>query len=338
MFECRKAFEAIALGACIALLFIQPVVAQGQSADLQKALAAAMQFEFPLAALAPTVEGKDLAGNGDVVFAQPLRPAAAIRTKVDFSVRFPAMMRDPIDLTIPAQTIFVKAVVLGDEFYCTSRVAYPAGWRGWADAGLCLVDTQNDGVFNSLYTITQRNWRIRSPYELIRRELRQPASVNVAYEKLPPEQIPVLELRGRFHNDGSLFSGGTETISLGLCWPPELTISDPDTNYYSASCALTDWPASHRPRNDEDIVAGRHSISLKEGRKDLLTWGPVSIAVTGREKNLISAHVEAFMPPGPVTSTAQKVYSMGFDPAHEIYVLHLKSASEAKAEASKGGI
>jgi len=180
---------------------------------------------------------------------------------------------------------------------------------------------------------------MRSAYELIRREGVSSTSVGIAYEKVPVEQIPTLELRSVFYNDGNFLRLGVGTVSLGICWPAELTIpAVAGQNAYSNSCALSDWPSNKRPRQDNDVTSGRHSISLRSGTADKITWGPISIAYTALDKNRISAKVETFAPLGAFASQAKSVYVMGMDIANEIYVLNVRSlATEGVATAQNEG-
>jgi hypothetical protein len=300
---------------------VTPAVA----ADIPEAAKTAA-LNFQLLALQPTVSGKDAADNGDVIFVQPLRPTEAVRTKADLPVHF-VSFRGPVDFVVPAGVILVKALSGNEEFFCTSRSVKEVTFWSWQEVGLCLRDTANDGSFDELSAIGQKGWRIRSPYELAFREASRPVvPVNLAYENLPADQIPNLELQGVFYNDGNLLSFGVGTVSLGICWPAALVIPRVQGHdSYSSSCAIPDWESNKRPRRDDDIQRGRHSISLREGTKDKITWGPVSIAYTALEKNRISAQTEAFMPLGSVATHAKSALVSSEGIENEIYVLDVNS-------------
>jgi hypothetical protein len=298
----------------------------------------ALSLNFQLLALQPTVLAKQAADNGDVIFEQSLQPAAAVRTKAELPVHF-VSLRGAVDFVVPAGTMLVEALSGSQEYYCTARSVKQVSFFSWQEVGLCFRDATNDGSFDELSTIGQKGWRIRSPYELVFREPSRAASVALAYEQLSAEQIPSLKLRGIFHNDGNLFSLGTGTVSLGICWPAELTIpAVPGHDAYSSSCAVPGWQSNKRPRRDDDIQEGRHAISLREGAKDRITWGPISIAYTALEKNRVSAEVEAFMPLGAVATHAKSAYvgSQGIE--DEIYILDVSSiAAEKSATAQVRG-
>jgi hypothetical protein len=289
------------------------------------------RFEIPLIALAPTVTAKAQAGNGDVLFEQPLRPAGAVRLKADLAVHITNSSKGDLDLAVPAGTVFVKAVSQGAVSYCAARSAVAFGFWGGLDLGLCLSDAQNDGVFETLTTVDHGANRIRGPLELT-----YPHGVTVPiaapYEPVAPEQAPLLKLHVVFYNDGKglnhfLFRD-FETVALEVCWPPELSIADPENA--AGGCDATDWESSLRPRDNFDVIARRYRVSTDAGATETATWGPLSIVFTGLENRQVSAHVEGALPAGPLTSSVQNALFLGTDLQHELYILHLQPADLPK--------
>jgi hypothetical protein len=300
----------------------QPALGAGISGEESNALA----LSFPLTALEPRISGKERAENGTIIFSQPLRPDGAIRLKDGFDILVKGDKSPPV--AFPAGAIFVKAISSGEEFYCASKSLKPSGFMRWPmELGVCLRDYADDGVFDEFDVTTQKGWRIRSPYELLYRGTAK-QDAQIAYEKLPTEEIPVLDLRGVFYNDGNLLQLGVGTVSLGICWPPELTLQPVTFNgISSAFCALPDWKSNKLARQEQDVQMGRHSISLRQGTNDKITWGPVSINYVALDNDLISAQIEAAMPLGPVVAQAKSAIVIGMNIKDEIYVLDVKSNS-----------
>ncbi len=330
----RIVFGPLALCAVVTYFSSQPSFGEEKSTEQGKAFA----LEFPLIALEPKISGKDMADNEDAIFVQAVRPAAAVQIKTDVPLHFEGY-RSPVDLVVPAGTIFVQAISSNQEFYCAVTVVKPPSFGSGYESGVCFHDLSSDGSFDELSLIATPGRRVRTPYELAFRKPSTRLPASVSYERMSEDKIPLLELRGVFQNEGGFLSIRPGAISLGLCWPAELRIPEQSgyTNY-SNFCGLPDWESNKKSLKDEDVMRGRHSISLSEGTKDKITWGPIAIAYTVLEKRRISANTEAAMPLGPFTVRAKSTFMLGLDFRNAIYVLEVKPAMDKTADRPGGGI
>ncbi len=291
-----------------------------------------LHFEIPLVALAPTVTAKEQANNGDVLFEQPLRFAGAVRLKAAFPVLIPETFKGKIDITVPAGTIFVKAVAAGSTYYCATRVGVAYGFWGGLDIGVCLSDANGDGVFDSFLPVSNFTSRLRSPAEMLRAGAAA-SPVSVAYERIADADAPALMLHVVFYNDGG---GLTKfvfhqfaSVAMEVCVPLALTIDDADyATGGSGACDALDWPSSLRPRDNYDVIARRYSVAARASESETATWGPISLTLSGLEGNRVSSTSQGGLAPGPVSSSVRDMMFLGTDLRHELTILHIEPASK----------
>jgi hypothetical protein len=195
-------------------------------------------------------DGVTVAPRG-IAFRQRLHSAKAIRLGGAHTVSYlPQGAKTAVQITLPAQTLFVLARDRSGEIYCSAvpqdanvvaRILLGSLIDRFQDAGICLRDTNGDGTIDEEIVIDQAPARTRIAYELIGagKAVWKPATV--ATEPVDPAEIPAAELRVSYdYFSGGLFGKRYGVLYAMLCWP-EALLPPGGQNGDTAECANLSW-------------------------------------------------------------------------------------------------
>jgi hypothetical protein len=246
----------------------------------------------PLVVQAPELAQKEGAQRGDIVFRQFLRPVSGVRSQEPFKVAFkPEGYRRGYEITVPAGTPFFLTSLAGKELFCTAQSFENSFWDV-IEAGVCLRDSNSDGVAEGLITLARKGRRIRHIFEftgVVRNAPVEP--VSVPYAKLSTDELPQIKLEAVLGR-GDFLDGRTWRISLRAHIPANVS-TEVDKEY---PWSYVDWPKGAADRIDRLEVA----VPARPDKAGNLAinWAPFAFALKSEGPDTVTIRQTAGLPAG----------------------------------------
>jgi hypothetical protein len=208
----------------------------------------------------------------EVLFSQQVRSAGAVTVSRDTSIQVPTRPGAPDSPTVAQGTMFFVAVMETGPAYCAAVVWKKSDLFQSYDIGLCLRDSDADGVFDRQVTFSGSPLNTtRTVYEIAVRQKRPPdwTATAVPYQAAPLAAVPFGELR--VSNPRGF---PQNYLTLDLCWSKDLVLpvwrerQDPFCGY-----AIPPGP----------VASEKGQLFFKPGEPSQeLSWGTVKVRLTNQ--------------------------------------------------------